>query len=346
MCGGLDALGRFGGFVGLCGVGTDGNAGRIGGILLTSLTVRSPKYCSSLSFTTATSLCKSIRTSYDVSLRHDTISSSPLSVTVVSVLTNILYAICLLRLACGDKCALAIMGDRCVVIMVNNCLLSNKSGASITSLLSSSSTILLYLFRSITPLKYPNARFTVVRQLSCSCFHPCSPPGSCTLLRYIQRVLSSSVCNWVCLVVCIFHTAVFVGSFTCLGPCGNRCGCIGPGCICYVRFGGAFCCMVVVFNMFGVTLVTVIGVYFICLLTISLALAIVLATALANMLFSDSFSSTIVSTLFLTPRSGSSAFDVFCPAGYSVGCILCGLVCYGLGCGIAGPGVGAWSGDV
>ena len=67
------------------------------------------------------------------------------------------------------------------------------SGASITRGLSVAMDTRLNFYISITLLRYPNARFSVVYQLSCLGFHPCSPPGRSTLLMFIHRVLSSSV---------------------------------------------------------------------------------------------------------------------------------------------------------
>jgi hypothetical protein len=107
--------------------------------------------------------------------------------------TSILYATYLFFLACGDKCACAIIGDRCVFSVSSKYLLSTRSGASIISLLSSGTCTLLNLVKSITLLRYPNAKLTVTLQLSCSCFHPCVPPYNYTLLRYSHSFLSASV---------------------------------------------------------------------------------------------------------------------------------------------------------
>jgi hypothetical protein len=158
-----------------------------------SLVVRSSRNYWRRSSTTAVSFSRSILTSVVVSLRHITIISSPLSSILVSVCVVLLYTNILLLLPRGGRCTLAVSGDRCVFKAFNRDRLSYVSGASRTRRFSSGRDILLNLDMSMALLRYPNAKFMVVRQLSWTGFHPCSPPGKFTLLMYIHKVFSASV---------------------------------------------------------------------------------------------------------------------------------------------------------
>jgi hypothetical protein len=150
---------------------------------------------------------------------------------------------------------------------------------------------------------YPSARFTVFCQLSCSGFHPCSPPGSYTLLRYIHRVLSSSLYSGEVFRMFYAHVTLFCYSCSCglCVPCGSRCGCSGPSWVCFCWWSGSVYISFLSVGLMSHGFVAVIVVYFIDLFTISFALAIVLATALASMFYSVSFSSVSISSMPCAP---------------------------------------------
>ena len=111
----------------------------------------------------------------------------------------------------GERCTFALIGDLCVFSALNSARLSYVSGASITNRCSSGIDILLNLFMSITLLRYPSARFIVFYQLSCTGFHPCSPPGNSTLLMYSQSFFS-------CSVYVFFSFGIFMSQCMCFGP--------------------------------------------------------------------------------------------------------------------------------
>jgi hypothetical protein len=191
VCVGLRGGGGCG-WVGCFVVGL-GGAGRVGGMRRTSFTHRSSKNYYRRSSTTAASFSKSILTSVWVSFLHITIISSPLSSILVSVLIVLRYTCILFILPSGERCTFALIGDLCVLSALNSARLSYVSGAAITNRCSSGIDILLNLLMSITLLRYPNAKLIVFYQLSCTGFHPCSPPGNSTLLMYIQSFFSFSV---------------------------------------------------------------------------------------------------------------------------------------------------------
>lgn len=88
-------------------------------------------------------------------------------------------------------------------------------------------------------------------------------------------------------------------------------------------------------------------VYFICLLTISFALAIVLATALASILFSVSLSSVVPSVGFSIFLFLSSGWVVFIPAGSGVFySVVVSVVLCRLGSGYSGVGCGLGAGGI
>jgi hypothetical protein len=89
-----------------------GGAGRVGGMRLTSFISRSSRNSSRRSATTAVSLSKSIFTSVWLSFLQLTIIWSPLSsiftsACIVFLCTNVLFL-----LPRGDRCTLAVSGDR------------------------------------------------------------------------------------------------------------------------------------------------------------------------------------------------------------------------------------------
>jgi hypothetical protein len=144
---------------------------------------------------------------------------------------------------------------------------------------------------------YPSARFTVFCQLSCAGFHPCSPPGSYTLLRYIHRVLSSSLYSGVVFVMFYAHVTLVFYSCGFYVPCGSRCGCSGPSWVCVWWWGSSVYYSVLGVGLMSRSFAVVIVVCFIDLFTISFALAMVLATALVSMFCSVSFSSVSISSM-------------------------------------------------
>jgi hypothetical protein len=147
-------------------VGGLGGCGNVGGISLVSFIVRSPVNYSILSSTTAVSFSRFILTYTALSFLQNIINSSPLSSTFVSVFTMLLYTSVLFAFPMGDKCTHALIGDLYDFIAPNSVRLSAVSGASITSRFSSGTDILLNFLRSITLLKYPSAKLTIVCQLS------------------------------------------------------------------------------------------------------------------------------------------------------------------------------------
>jgi hypothetical protein len=115
----------------------------VGGILLASFTVRSPRNYSNLSSTTAGFFSRSIVTVTHVSFLQYMIISSPLSSTLVSVFLMLLYTLILFFLPSGDKCAYARRGDRCSFSVDSRNLRSAVSRASITRRFSCGTDILL-----------------------------------------------------------------------------------------------------------------------------------------------------------------------------------------------------------
>ena len=59
---------------------------------------------------------------------------------------------------------------------------------------------------------YPSAMFIVCCQLSCYGLHPCSPPSSSTLLRYIHSYFSSSLGSYLVGLVVFSQRTVFFSS--------------------------------------------------------------------------------------------------------------------------------------
>ena len=122
MCVGFRGGGGCG-WVGCIVVGL-GGAGRVGGMCRTSLAHRSSKNYSRRSSTTAVSFSRSIFTSVWVSFLHITLSMSPLSSILVSVLAVLRYTSILFVFPSGERCTYALIGDLCVFSALNSVRLS------------------------------------------------------------------------------------------------------------------------------------------------------------------------------------------------------------------------------